>query len=73
MIEAYTTEEVINYYTRYVWDENAIGLPIHQHESRTMRMGCTGRKVRTDIENKIMQDAHHGTLNQLVSMEKWVE
>jgi hypothetical protein len=73
MIEAYTTEEVVNCCTRYVRDGNAIGLPVHQHEGRTMGMGCTGRKVRTDIENEIMQDAHHGALNQIVSMEKWVE
>jgi hypothetical protein len=38
-----------------------------------MGMGCTGRKVCTDIENEIMQDAHHNTLNHLVSMDKWVE
>jgi hypothetical protein len=73
MIEAYTTEEAVNCCTRYVLDGNTIGLPVHQHESRTMAMGCTGRNVRTDIENEIVQDAPHGALNQLVSMEKWVE
>jgi hypothetical protein len=73
MIEAYTTEEDVNCCTRYVRDGNAIGLPVHLHEGRTMGMGCTGRRVRTDIEYEIMQEAHHAVLNQLVSMEKWVE
>jgi hypothetical protein len=73
MTKAYTTEEAVNYCTRYVQDGNAIGLLVHQHEGRTMGMGCTGRKVRTDIEYEIMQEAHHGALNQLVSMDKWVE
>jgi hypothetical protein len=40
MIEAYTTEEAINCCTRYVWDGNAIGLPIHQHEGKTMGWGA---------------------------------
>jgi hypothetical protein len=48
MIEVYTTEEAVNCCTRYVRDGNAIGLPIHQHESRTMGMGCTRRKVHTN-------------------------
>jgi hypothetical protein len=73
MIEAYITEEVVNCCTRYVQDGNAIGLPVNQHEGRTMGMGCMGRKVRTDIEYEIMQEAHHGALNQLLSMDKWVE
>jgi hypothetical protein len=38
-----------------------------------MGMGCIGRKVRTDIGYEIVQEAHHGALNQLVSAEKWVE
>jgi hypothetical protein len=73
MIEAYTTEEAINCCMRYVWDGNAIGLPVHFNEGRTMGLGCTGRKVCTDIEYEIVQEAHHAILNQLVSMEKWVE
>jgi hypothetical protein len=36
-------------------------------------MGCTGRKVRTDVEDEMVQEAHHNTLNQLVVMDRWVE
>jgi hypothetical protein len=36
-------------------------------------MGCTGRKVRTDVDDQIVQEAHHNALNQLVVMDKWVE
>ena len=36
-------------------------------------MGCTGRKVHTDIEQETIEEAHDSALNQLVSMEKWVE
>ena len=36
-------------------------------------MGCTGRNVCTDIEDEIVQEAHHNALNQLVVMEQWVE
>ena len=73
MIEAYTTEEAINCCTKYIQDGNAIGLPVHPHEGRTSGMGCTRRKVRTDVLDKMVQEAHHNTLNQLVVMEKWVE
>jgi hypothetical protein len=44
MIEAYKTEEAVNCCTRYVQDGNAIGLPIHQHESRTWGWGARGGK-----------------------------
>jgi hypothetical protein len=36
-------------------------------------MGCTGRKARTDVVDKMVQEAHHNALNQLVVMDKWVE
>ena len=44
MIEAYTTEQAINCCTRYIQDGRAIGLPVPQHEGRTLGMGCTGGK-----------------------------
>ena len=49
MIKAYTTEEAVNCCTRYIQDGRAIGLLVPQHEGRTSGMGCTGRKVRTDV------------------------
>jgi hypothetical protein len=73
MIEAYTTEEFVNYCIRYIRDGRAIGLPIPQHEGRTLGRGCTGRKVRTNILNETMQEARHSVLNQLVLMEPYVE
>jgi hypothetical protein len=63
IIEAYTTKEAINCCTTYIWDANAIGLPVHLHEGRTSGMGCTRRKVRTDVVEKTLQEAHHNTLN----------
>jgi uncharacterized protein len=36
-------------------------------------MGCTGRKVCTDVEDEMVQEAQHNALNQLVVMDKWVE
>jgi hypothetical protein len=73
MIEAYTTEEAVNYCTRYIWDGRAIGMPVPQHEGRTSRMGCTGMKVRTDVQYETVQEAHHSVFNQLVVMEPYVE
>ena len=73
MIEAYTTEESINWCMRYIKDATAIGLPIHPHERRTERKGCVGRKVRTDIPNKEVEEAHYSILHQLKVMEKYVE
>jgi len=73
MIKAYTTEEAINCFTKYIRDGNAIGLPVHPHKGRTSGMGCTGRKVRTDVLDEMVQEAHHNALNQLVVMDKWVE
>ena len=72
-IEAYTTEEAINCCTKYIQDGNAIGLPVHPHEGRTLGMGCTGRKNCIDVEEEMVQEAHHNALNQLVVMDKWVE
>jgi hypothetical protein len=73
MIESYTTEEAVNCCTKYIRDGNAIGLPVHTHEGRTGGMGCVGRKVRTNVDHEIIQQAHFAVLNQLVSMDKWVE
>jgi hypothetical protein len=73
MIEVYTTEEAVNWCMRYIRDGRAIGLPIHQHEGRTTGKGCTGQKVRTDIPNKEVEQAHYSILHQLVSMEKYIE
>jgi hypothetical protein len=73
MIEAYPTEEAINCCTKYIRDGNAIGLLVPLHEGRTSRMGCTGRKVHTDVEDEMVQEAHHNALNQLVVMDKWIE
>ena len=63
MIEAYTTKEVVNCYMKYIRDGRAIGLPIHQHEGRTSGMGCKGRKVRTDVLNEMVQQAHYSILH----------
>jgi hypothetical protein len=73
MIETYTTEEAINCCTKYIRDGNAIGLPVPLHEGRTSRMGCTGRKVHIDIQDEVVQEAHHNVLNQLVLMDTWVD
>jgi hypothetical protein len=73
IIEAYTTEEAVNCYMRYIQDGRAIGLPVHQHEGRTSGMGCTGRKVRTDIPNDMIQQAHYSICHQLVVMETYLE
>jgi hypothetical protein len=73
MIEAYTIEEAINCCTTYIRDVNVIGLPVHLHEGRTLGMGCTRRKVRTDVAEETLQEAHHNTLNQLAVKEKWVK
>jgi len=73
MIEAYTTEEAVNCCMKYIRDVNAIGLPVPVHEGRTMGMGCTGRKVDTDLQEEQLQEVHHSTLNQLVVMDTWVE
>jgi len=55
MIAAYTTEEAVNCCTKYIRDGRAIGLPIPQHEGRTSGMGCTGRKVRTNVQYETVQ------------------
>jgi hypothetical protein len=73
MIKAYTTEESINCCIRYIRDDRVIGLPVPQHEGRTSGRGCTGRKVRTNIPNETVQEAHHSVLNELVLMKPYVE
>ena len=39
MIEAYTTDESVNWCMRYVRDGRVIGMPIHLHEGRTAGLG----------------------------------
>ena len=73
MIETYTTKEAVNCCTKYIRDGRAIGLPVPQHEGRTSGTGCMGRKVHTDVQYKMMQEAHHSVLNQLVVMEPYVD
>jgi hypothetical protein len=73
MIEAYTTEEAMNCCTRYIKHGRAIGLPVHSHEGRTSGMGCTRRKVRIDIPNAMIQEAHYSICHHLVVMETYVE
>jgi hypothetical protein len=73
MIEAYTTDEAVNWCMRYIKDGRAIGLPVHPHKGRTMGMECIGQKVRTDIPNTEVEQAHYTILHQLVSMDKYVE
>jgi hypothetical protein len=63
MIEAYITEEAINCCTRYIRDRRAIDLPVPQHEGKTSGMGCMGRKVCTDVQHEMVQEAHHSVLN----------
>jgi hypothetical protein len=63
MIEAYTTDEAVNWCMRYIKDGRAIGLPVHPHEGRTMGMECIGRKVRTDIPNIEVEQAHYTILH----------
>jgi hypothetical protein len=52
MIEAYTTEEVVNWCMKYIRDGRVIGLPVHLHKGRTTGIGCTGQKVRIDVPRK---------------------
>ena len=73
MIEAYTTKEAVNCCTRYIRDGRVIGLPVPYHEDRTSGTGCTGRKVRTNVQYETVQEAHHSVLNQLVVMEPYVD
>ena len=73
MVEAYTTKEAVNYCTRYIQGGRETGMPIPQHEGRTLGMGCMGRKVRTDVQYEMVQEAHHSVLNQLVVMEPYVD
>ena len=63
MVEAYTTEEAINCCTTYIRDGRAIGLPMPQHKGRTSGMGCTGRKVHTNVQYKMVQEAYHNVLH----------
>ena len=32
-----------------------------------------GRKPGSDVQDEMVQEAHHNALNQLVVMEKWVD
>jgi hypothetical protein len=73
MIEAYTTEEAVNWCMRHVRDGRAIGLPVHQQEGRTSGMGCSGQKVFIDVPYEKVEEARYNILHQLVSMEKYVE
>jgi hypothetical protein len=63
MIEAYIIDEAINCCTIYIRDGNAIGLPVPLHEGRTLGMGCTRRKVHSNVVEETLQEAHRNALN----------
>jgi hypothetical protein len=73
MIEAYITEEAVNWCAKYIRDGRAIGLPVHQHKGRTSGMGYMGQKVCTNVPREKVQEAHYSILHQLVAMDKYVE
>jgi hypothetical protein len=45
MIEAYMTEEAINWCMRYIRDGSVIGLPVHQHEGPVAMEVAPGMKT----------------------------
>jgi hypothetical protein len=73
MIEAYTTAEAVNWCAKYIRNGRVIRLLVHPHKGRTLRIGCTGQKVCTDVLREKVQEAHYSILHQLVAMHKYVE
>ena len=53
--------------------EMRLGCPSIRTKAEPLGWGARGRKVRTDVLDDIVQEAHHNALNQLVVMEKWVD
>jgi hypothetical protein len=52
IIEAYTTEEAMNYRMRYIQDGRVIGLPIHQYEGEPWEWGARGEKYAPMYKTK---------------------
>ena len=73
MIEAYTTEEAMNWCMKYLRDGKAIGPLVHWHKGRTLGVGHSGRKARTDVATEAVHKAHYSILHHLVTMEKIVD
>jgi hypothetical protein len=52
MIEAYTTEEAVNWCAKYIRDGRVIGLPVHPHEGRTLGIGARAEKYAPMYQGK---------------------
>jgi len=77
MIDAYTTEEVIEsggpFCNNLLKDQVSIGLPPLRHEGRLDGRGRMGRKSFIPSDYNIVQEAHYSILQQLEIMDPFIE
>ena len=73
MIEAYTTEEDIEFggpfYNKWLKDQIAIGLSPSRHKGKLYEKGQMGRKSFIPKDYNTVLEAHHNILHQLSIME----
>jgi hypothetical protein len=73
MIEGYTTEEVIKFYTDYIKDGKPIHVPVSRHHGRLCGKGTKGAKSIIDATYERVCEAHFSIMHQLAFMRPYVE
>jgi hypothetical protein len=73
IMEAYTTEEVVECCVDYVKDGKRIGLPIPLHEGRLRRRGRMGQKSVVDQDYNSVSESHFSVLQQLEIAAPYIE
>jgi hypothetical protein len=73
MIEAYTSEEVVDHCTNYIRYRTVIGVSVSQHKGRTLGRRYTRKELLIDKDYQTMRQAHHSVLHRLVFLEPYIE
>jgi hypothetical protein len=73
MIEAYTTEEILEFYNEYNENGKPIGLLVSHHEGRLFGKGTKGKNTFNDETYKLVSQAHFSLLHQLQIVEPYIQ
>ena len=73
MIEAYCTEEIVEYYQDYLVDKKGIGVIASRHTGKLEGKGTRGRKTFVDRAYHQVASSHFSVLHQLEIMSPFIE
>jgi hypothetical protein len=72
MIQAYCTEDAIEWALNYVDSTNPIGVPMSHHEGRLTGKGTIGKKTIT-LDSDLLHHAHFHMLQQMTIVSEYLD